>query len=226
MKMLIVLDVDGTLYDLNDVVAANYEMQVEFLAEQTGKPRQEIVEYLEANCVFPVMCEKSRSATELFARDGFSAKDWNAFREGRFPVDEIDISKAATSSDVAAFREFGWVVLLSSNSYVTISHILERLAIPVDVFDAVVCSDRYSRPTPFVKIDAMADQLARFGVSGESLLSIGDRFNTDIGPALELGGSGVLVRGALSLSAVVRDLAHGALSTGNEYEFFERRSTE
>ena len=52
---LIIFDLDGTLYNLNDVVTMNYQMQLNFYSAYTSKSKKEVIEIFEKNNIFPVM---------------------------------------------------------------------------------------------------------------------------------------------------------------------------
>ena len=220
MKRLFVFDLDGTLYDLNDVVACNYENQVAFVMAKTGKSRREVVSYFNDNGIFPTMTADSKSATELFLRDGFSKDEWTAFREERFPVDKIDVGKAVSPHLVAAFGQRGVCVLLSSNSLATVKRILNRIGFPEPLFSSVVCSDTFEGRRPFNKRDAMEELLSLHDTPPAGLVSIGDRFNTDIRPALDLGGAGILVGNPGALAIVWKDFSEGGLRDCGEYRYF------
>ena len=223
MKQLFVFDVDGTLYDLNDVVLKNYEIQVDFIRAKTGWAREKVCSYFSANNVFPKRCATSRSATELFLRDGYSREEWNAYREQRFPVECIDATRAVDCSVMTDFAQKGVCVLLSSNSYVTIVRILERINIPLGLFSSVFCSDRFNGARSFNKLDVMESLLGLYSVSADNMISIGDRFETDIRPALMLGGRGVLVKSPKSLTLVEHDFSGEGLRSCQAYEFFSGR---
>ena len=220
MKRLFIFDLDGTLYDLDDVVASNYEIQLSFVMSKTGKTRQEAVSYFGANSVFPVMTPESKSATELFLRDGFSREEWNVFREERYSVDSIDVNKAAPPEIIEAFRSCGVCALLSSNSYSTILRILNRIGICATAFSSITCSDRFEGDRSFNKHDAMARLLSMYDVDPDQMLSIGDRFNTDIRPSLDIGGAGVLVAKPKSLATVLDDLSRDGLRDCSAYRYF------
>lgn len=222
MYGLIVFDVDGTFYDINNVVARNYEIQIDFIMGRTGLSRPEVVAYFEKNNIFPQMTSSSKSATELFLRDGYSRAEWNAFREARFPVDAIDCSSAVDRSTIEGFKSISsHCVLLSSNSYSTISKILNRLGLSADMFDAIVCSDRCPVEGPFNKKAAMAFLLPEFNVPASGMLSIGDRYNTDVLPALELGGAGVVVAKPRALGVLLNDMRNERMGDCSAYKFFK-----
>jgi len=225
VKKLFILDMDGTLYDLADVSAANFEVQIDFLSEKTGMARSDAVRYFAEHDIYPVVRNQSKSATELFAREGFSLSEWNKFRKMRFPIENIKLDKAASPETIGRLSRLGPCVLLSSNSLSTIKAVLGKLSMPVDAFSAIVCSDQYSRATPFRKIDAMSDLLDRFSVAPECMTSIGDRFSTDVAPALELGGSGFIVNRPSGLDAVVNDIENDSPATCQDYTYYPHKAT-
>lgn len=207
MKQIIVLDMDGTLYNLGDVSKQIFEIQIDFLAMKTGKSRQTTIHYLEDHGIWPEITQMSKSATELFISNGIPATEWNTFRQSRFPFDSISKSTAVKPESISKLCRLGICVLLSSNSYNAVQKILTHLSIPLKVFSAIVCSDMFTRDSTFSKKIAMEDLLCRFSIAPSNLISIGDRFNTDIKPAIELGGSGYLVRDPKAISAVVSEIS-------------------
>ena len=94
MRRLIVFDMDGTLYDLSDVMSTVYESQVSFLCERMGWTEGKTVQFLEENDIEPHVTKASRSATELFMRLGFGREEWTEYRQRHFPIDKIDPAKA------------------------------------------------------------------------------------------------------------------------------------
>lgn len=73
-ERIIIFDMDGTLYDLDDVVSMNYDMQVKFLSMKRNMSREETVSYLAENRIFPTITKESKSATELFLQIGLDKK--------------------------------------------------------------------------------------------------------------------------------------------------------
>ena len=80
MKKIFIFDMDGTLYDLNDVVKTNYDMQVKFLCIKKRMTELEATSFLEKNHIYPVMKEDSKSATEFFLQIGLDTKEWSDYR--------------------------------------------------------------------------------------------------------------------------------------------------
>lgn len=215
---LIIFDMDGTLYDLQDVVGMNYRMAVEYYSTACGLSGDEAESVFAANSILPCISVKARSATEFFSKSGLDLAAWQEFRESHFDVCQIDKHKAADAQSVRAFRLQGKLVLLTSNSLRNVQRVLERIGLSTDDFDRTVCSDHnYPYPT-FNKQKAMSHLMEDFGVDPAECISIGDRFQTDIAPMLALGGAGILVRRPKALEDVLRFLS-GTLQDGDAGTF-------
>ena len=220
MRRLIVFDMDGTLYDLSDVMSTVYETQVSFLREHMGWSETKAIQFLEENDVEPHVTKNSRSATELFMRMGFGRKDWTEYRQKHFPVEKIDPTRAVSPSLIRQFAKLGDIVLLTSNTFKVCGNILARIGMEENPFTKIVCSDTTGEQTPFDKFREMKKLME--GHVYDTLISIGDRYQTDIVPSLKLGGCGCLVSGCNSLGKVYEDLESSHLSSCAEYEYFQR----
>ena len=208
---LIIFDVDGTLYDLDDVVRNNYEMQVTFYAAETGQEDATVRAIFDKNDILPYKSEKARSATEFFSRNGISTELWRAYRELHTSVRSIDRTKAISDRLVERFAQMADLVLLSSNTEGNVLSVLEWLGLDKTRFAGVYSSTSRVARLPFSKETAVPKILGDFGVEPGKVLSIGDRYATDIRPLVELGGDGVLIRMPEELKAVCSDLSAGRL---------------
>lgn len=218
---LIIFDLDGTLYNLDDVVALNYKMQIDFYSQKVSKPRSEVINIFSENGIFPIMTEKSKSATEFFVRSGVSSNEWNSYREEHFDVSMIDKSCAATELQVKDFAEIAPLVLLSSNSFKNITKILSHIGIDKDLFEDIICSDHKYSDSSFKKIDEMKLLKDRYKIDASSVISVGDRFKTDIEPMLSIGGLGVRVNGPQDLSDVLDALKNDCVDKLEVYGLSE-----
>lgn len=218
---LIILDLDGTLYDINDVVKTVYQNQVSFLSSKLNKTRQEVETFFAQNDVFPYVTRESKSATELFARIGINIEEWKAYRNTHFDVSAIIKSRAVNENVIRSLATNTKMILLSSNTSFTIEKILTHLCISKVIFCEIICSDLYPSEQCFNKKTAMKYLSSKFNVPFDSMLSIGDRFQTDIRPLLELGGNGILIMSPKSLEKISIDMIGIGLKSCNEYEFFQ-----
>lgn len=220
MIKLLIFDMDGTLYDINDVVSSNYEMQVDFLQQKTGKQRKDIVLFLEKNNIYPIIKTDSKSATELFSREGFDIQEWIYYREKNFDVSSIDISQSVNTDSMRQLASDFKLVLLSSNSYRNIKRILKHIDCDITLFSSIVCSDNFVNCVGFDKKIAMRDIAKMYSIPFFNILSIGDRYMTDIKPILELGGSGILLSSPRSISKIQQDLVMGKCKSCSDYEYY------
>lgn len=217
---LIIFDLDGTLYDLKDVHSANYVLQVEFLQCNLGITFDEAVHQLEQNGVYPIITNKSKSATEYFARLGLDMEQWKQYRERHYDASKIDKSKAVSGVVIGKFAEICPLVLLSSNSLGNILKTLEYLEIESRFFKTIYCSDNTPINEPFNKKRAIQVIAMQYGAEYCEMLSIGDRYQTDVVPMLELGGHGVIVSAPQALNEVLRDLSDDVLSSNESYQVY------
>lgn len=219
---LIIFDLDGTLYDLNDVMSMSYQMQVDFFSSETGKTAEETKAFFATKDVMPQVSKTSKSATELFQQMGIGKQKWSEYREKHFDVNRIDISKAVPTATIEKFKAICDIVLVSSNAYQIIEGILHRIGIAPKDFDDIVCSDRFPYSVPFKKKMAFEYLSQKYSVDCGSMLSIGDRYLTDILPMIELGGHGILLHHPKALENVARDVMSKSIHSSAEdgYEYF------
>ena len=221
MIKLIIFDMDGTLYDLNDVVQMSYDMQVEFLSMKRSISKAEAIDFLSQHHVYPVMKEDSRSATELFLQMGFDKKEWSEYRDARFDIEMINKDKAIDENTIRSFSDLGIVVLLSSNALSVIEKVLSHINIKSSVFDRIICSDRFPYQEPFSKKRAMEFLSDKYCVKFNEMISFGDRFETDIKPMIQLGGLGALIQSPSALIDVFNDLSLNTLGNSSSYSFYK-----
>lgn len=218
---MIIFDMDGTLYDLDDVALMNYEIQIAYLQKKTNQTRRQIERYFFEHGIFPKRNECSKSATELFIRDGYSKEEWNIFREEKFRVDDIRIEKCVVAETLLFAKEQALCFLVTSNSYNNVIRILNHLKIPSDVFNEIICSDRNSCYVDNFQKGAIFSYLCeKYGEKPQDLFSIGDRFQTDVRPALEIGGRGAVLAAPCYMPTLLSDFCANQLSTGMYYTYY------
>lgn len=218
---LIIFDLDGTFYDLNDVVSMNYQMQVDFYSLYAGLSVEETIHVFEKNNIYPKITEKSKSATEFFAKNGVLISRWNKYREDNFRVDSIRKEKAVSSEILDNYKQLGYpMVLLSSNSLNNIRKILSHLKVSESLFDEIICSDTKHGKEEFSKLEEMRLISERREIDPRSLFSIGDRKRTDVDPVLMLGGHGVVVCGADALGRLYSDIMQNSICDCDLYSYY------
>ena len=222
MYKLIILDVDGTLYDLDDVCELNYNIQIDFYSSELNISKEEAKLIFDRNGILPYKSETAKSATEFFLRTGLNGEKWKRYRESHYSPETIDQKRAVREETLRNFCQICDIILLSSNTYKNILDTLKWIKIDISIFKDIFCATKNPGKTPFNKKNAMEYILKKFHVLAQDVLSIGDRYSTDIEPLLNMGGDGVLVQKPEVLLDVYYDLLHGCLKSGenDKYIFF------
>lgn len=204
--MYIVFDFDGTIYDISGVREMVFMLEINFLCEHEGMNEEQARKFLVTNNILTRDYSRSKSATECFLRNGINPEEWSAYRTKHFDVSCIDPEKSVTSETLSGFRKFGKVLLLSSNTREIISRIMRRINIWENIFDEIICSDSDGIVLPFSKRKAFGKIIRDYNINACDLLSIGDRYHTDIEPVIELGGNGILIKSPSSVQRILEDM--------------------
>ena len=216
----IFMDLDGTLYDLDDVIRSVYQMQVDFLKANTDMTELQIIQWFEENRVYPYKTAEARSATALFAEAGIDKQLWSRYKDEYLDVSDLRPVPEVNEALLQKLSQIAPVCLVSSNTMANIDKILGKLGLSRSLFSAVVSSDSVSCEGGFCK-DAVFARIAEdLGVPMMDTVSIGDRFATDIEPLLQLGGKGILLHKPSALPQVCSDLQADTLRTCDGYSVY------
>lgn len=218
---IIIFDLDGTLYDLNDVVSMNYDIQFKFLKQNTSLNNDEISNLFQSNNIYKEKRISSKSCTELFIRMGFDKNKWNKFREANFNVNHININNCVKEESIIDLKKQYSVILLSSNSINNINRILKHININSQLFNEIICSDCNALKNNFNKKDAMEYIEHKYKCETCNMLSIGDRYETDIKPCISIGGDGILIKKPTNIVKIISDLKNNSILTCGEYSFYK-----
>lgn len=218
----IILDMDGTLYDIHDVLSQVYQYQISYLSEKRGWDVDTCVKFFNDNDIYPEMRKNSKSATELFQELGFDKNEWRDYREAHFNPTLIRKSSAITNQEIKELASVAPVYILSSNTYNTILRVLEHLGLDAALVSDIYCSDHNATNGTFKKKGAMIDICERNNYDPSDIVSIGDRYNTDIVPAVEIGGTGILVSSPKALNQLPVDFERQSVHDCALYSVFRR----
>jgi FMN phosphatase YigB (HAD superfamily) len=191
--LLLVFDLDNTLYTNPPYAAHQEEAIVARLAESRG---EDVV--LTRETLAGLRGARARrglpttSLGNLFAELGVDMATSVRWREEGIEPERYLTENPKLRSALAALKARYFLALVTNNPRSTASRSLAALGVG-ELFSVVVGLDdtRVSKPAqePFLEAARI------LGIEPHSCVSIGDRFDVDIAPALELGMGGILVDG-------------------------------
>jgi len=206
---------DGTLYDLNDLVEENFYSTVNYLVNYHNFDRQKAIDFLIDNNIYPYISNNSKSSTALFSSLGYDITIWNEYRSKVFPYKNIKIQNSVNIDTLIKFKEKAHIVLLTNNTIENINNLLNHLQIDECVFEEIVyCKDLTKHVSKF---DNMKYLISKYKCKPSECLSIGDRYEVDGKPMVELGGKAIIIKKPSSLMKILQDFDN--FKTCDEYEF-------
>lgn len=200
---VIVFDIDGTLYPLQGIAELNFYNATNFLSDKLKITTCEASEMLKANGILPYASKKNNSITQYILSLGFSSMCWNNYRLAHYPIEHIDVENSVNIEILYQLKKYYKLIALSSNMYAISCKILDKIGIDKNVFNNIFCLDKTPlQASTFSKKEVLSYISITMNIPYSSILSIGDRFSSDIEPILELGGKGALVSGPQDISEI------------------------
>lgn len=200
----LIFDMDGTLYTNREYGQFQEDSQVRRLAQHLNISYEEAASRLEIS-------RKTRKTSmgQHFLSFGISMKDIVRWREEEIEPAQWLSPDPALESAVSSLSKRFRLAVLTNNPRLVGYKTLEVLGVR-HCFEVVVGLDDTgcSKPAlePFLKI------LDTLGLAPVECVSIGDRFDIDIEPALALGMSAILVDGAEDIYTLPKFLNSDAIA--------------
>ena len=207
----LVFDLDGTLYDSPELLAAYPRLAIEVVAERLGLSREQAEERFEAE---RQAIRRARGVTPsttqtLLDLAGLNLDEWEGITAARIdPATYLDPRDYVWLPPLLArLHRFYRLGIVSNNNRVLTERILRLLGIQ-DLFDAIltISESRRIKPDPTLYLDIAC----LLGVEPAACLSIGDRLDIDIVPAQQAGMRGVLIGGPRDLLPLGEELIAAA----------------
>ena len=189
---LIIIDMDGTLYDMSDLIEDGFNTSVKYLMEFYEFDKEEAEKILNDNHIYPYVAPDARSTTQFFLSRFVDVFHWDNYRSEHFGYRLIIKDKAMSEEILKKLSQIAPLVLLTNNTRVNVSHVLNQIGVSEEIFNQIVCNEKENKsPSKAILMDRI---MKEYGVSPEETLSIGDRYDVDAKPMLELGGRAVVLR--------------------------------
>ncbi len=195
----LVLDIDKTLYDHDEYASHQADVLVRALARERGRSEESMRAEVEAwRDEYERAHGVRQSLGNTFSALGIPMERSIAWRNELIRPERFLAPDPRLYEALETLREEYRIIAVTNNPERVGRSTLEALGVS-SLFTHVVGLDTTGRskpdPQPFVHAARM------MGCPPQAVVSVGDRYDVDIAPALEVGMGGVLVRG-------VRDVYH------------------
>lgn len=209
---LFIFDLDGTFYDISDLIAYNFRQETAFLMKKLNIEKEEAEKQLKENGIYPEVRDDAKSCSEYFGRLGLDLSEWNRIRTLDFPAHLINRNNAVSQETIGIYKEKGIVTLVSNNTMENIQKVFDHLGIDKGSFEDIVSKETQGL-TSADKTDAYRRIMEKHHIRPSEVLAIGDRYNIDVLPVLRLNGRGAVVSGPKGVKDLIEE--NGEESSGN-----------
>lgn len=204
-KKLYIFDLDGTFYDIGDLIAFNFLQQAEFLSEKLNISLSKAKEKLYENHIYDEVKEDAKSCSEYFQSIGLDMDDWNKIRTKDFPIELIHKDHSLNADILSKYKELGVITLVSNNTLENVNKILSYLGINPSMFSKIISKETQGVNSKN-KQNAYYNLMKEFNVENKDVIAIGDRYNIDVLPCLNLKGRGVVVKGPIGVKDFIEEI--------------------
>ena len=201
----IVFDIDKTLYDHDAYARHQVDVLIERLAQERASSAHSTRDEVEAwRDEYEREHGVRQSLGNAFAALGIRMETSVAWREELIRPKRFLDRDPRLRAALAALRERFRIIAVTNNPERVGRATLEALGVD-DLFGRVVGLDTTKRSKPDPEPFLYAARV--LGYPPEALVSVGDRYDVDIGPALGIGMGGVLVDGVRDVYSLAVTLA-------------------
>lgn len=208
---------DGTLYDLKDLVEHGFNVTIEYLTTYKGMSKEQATKFLNDNSIYPYIIKDAKSTTHLFMSLGYDIKHWDEYRSNLQDTSLIKKENAIQKETLEELKKLAPCVLLTNNTPQNVHATLNRIGLKEEDFSSIYTNDQDHKNLS--KTNAMAKIIKTYNAKAEDTLSIGDRYLVDVKPILELKGKGIVIPRPSSFKKVIEDFNN--FKTCDEYEYFD-----
>ncbi len=209
---------DGTLYDMHDLIEDGFRTAVRYMMKYYEFERDEAEKILNDNHIYPYVAPDARSTTQFFMSRFVDVFHWDSYRSRHFGYKLIVKEKAVRPEMLQRLSEVAPLVLLTNNTSVNVGHVLKQIGIPEETFAEILCNEKENKSPS--KKPLMEGLLKKYEVLPEEALSIGDRYDVDALPMLELGGKALIIREPKAIERFLDEIEDPV--TCEAYEYHEK----
>ncbi len=200
---IIVFDFDETLYYHPRAL----EFCVEFiknaicsLSSRNGDEAMKIIrEY-----GFDRRGEKRVSFGKTCGKFGIDEKAWDEYKLSHFFEVDYDGADTVDNKLLIELAKKYTLVILSNELYENIIYKSERLEIDLSVFDRIYAPSVADGGHSVDKKESFKKICEDYGAEPDELFALGDRYQVDVAPLVELGGAGVQISSVADAENIIK----------------------
>ena len=184
-------DLDGVLVQRPITIASWYDFVVETVIDYARLDREEAVRFLASHGIDGNGKQSQGSLTLAMIELGFSREAWNKFKTDSFDYGKYFLPNPDLVESVQRLKSISDVIVVSNNTHGAVRRSLDATGFPKDTFSYIAAYEPNTGHTS--EVDKYAPYLSASGRSFKDVVALGDKFDNDIAPVLNQGGSGILV---------------------------------
>lgn len=193
---VIIFDLDGTLYPYSFYEDQYYEFSINTIVKLFGKDKSDAIRILSDNGIYEhYISDKSKSLTDLVLSKGISIDEWNSYRDKYFVISNLDQVETVKLCTLKSLKEIFKLYLVTNNTMKATKRTLKEIGIKEEIFESIYSSEnmfvcKKKKGKGYIYSLIKEQNKLEF----KNMLVVGDRYDTDLLPLLEQGGSGILVK--------------------------------
>jgi FMN phosphatase YigB (HAD superfamily) len=211
---LVVFDLDGTLYPRESYTDLVLDVMVRALVELNGLTPQAALDRVAQLRKMMATNWDATSTTAFILAQGVDARQWQQYRSRHLDIAAGLSRDERVVGGVADLRRRFPVALLTNNTRALADRILRKIGFADNAFSAVVSAEDVGacpKPSPA----AFQTVLDLLHVPAAATWGIGDRYDIDIAPLVQLGGAGITISGPDQISSAAAVLGARADMTAS-----------
>lgn len=195
---LVVLDLDGTLYDSPALLQAYRDAAYDLYRSRFGGSFDEAREQVEGRRALLRGQDKPHGDRDVLESFGFTYEEKIANEIRRIDIAEYLRPDPVLKQKLEKLRKRCRLVLSTNNTNQATARILEALGL-IGLFEKIYTQESTGIHKPDPRVFELIQR--DLGIPFSGMLSVGDRKEADILPAMALGMHGMLVRGPSDLAS-------------------------
>ncbi|MCM1043855.1 MAG: HAD family hydrolase [Corallococcus sp.] len=199
---VVVFDFDETLYSHPQAQKFYVEYIKNAITDLSGHSQQEALEIIK-QYGFDKRGAKRVSFGKTCKYFGVDENDWNKYKVTHFFEVDYDTAQTVDNLLLKKLSQKYTLVILSNELLANVLYKARKLKIDLDVFDKIYAPDYDKGIASLSKKETYKQICADYGVTPQNVLAIGDRYQVDILPLAELGGSGVQIASTIDIENLI-----------------------